>query len=56
MSYFLYLFDCSVPYCACLEAKNWVVYGQHLYASHPVCQFGQIQVLLYFQAILLEKL
>ena len=29
MSYFLYLCDCSVPYCA------WVVAGQHLNASHP---------------------
>ena len=35
MSYFLYLCDCSVPYCAFLEAWNWVVAGQHLNASHP---------------------
>ena len=35
MSYFLNLCDCSVPYCASLEAWNWVVAGQHLNASHP---------------------
>ena len=35
MSYFLHLCDCSVPYCASLEAWNWVVAGQHLNASHP---------------------
>ena len=35
MSYFLYLCDCSVPYCASLEAWNWVVAAQHLNASHP---------------------
>ena len=32
---FFYLFDCSVPYCAYLEACNWVVAGQHLNASQP---------------------
>ena len=35
MSYFLHLCDCSVPYCASLEAWNWVGAGQHLHASHP---------------------
>ena len=35
MSYFLNLCDCSVPYCASLEAWNWVVAGQHINASHP---------------------
>ena len=35
MSYFLHLCDCSLPYCATLEAWNWFVAGQHLNASHP---------------------
>ena len=35
MSYFLHLCDCSLPYCATLEAWNWFVAGQHLDASHP---------------------
>ena len=35
MPYFLYICDCSVPYCAFLEAWNWVIAGQHLNASHP---------------------
>ena len=35
MSYFLNLCDCSVPYCASLEAWNRVVVGQHLNASYP---------------------
>ena len=35
MSYFLHLCDCSLPYCATLEAWNWSVVGQHLNASHP---------------------
>ena len=35
MLYFLYLCDFSVPYCAFLEAGNWVVDWQHLNASHP---------------------
>ena len=35
MSYFLHLCDWSVPYCASLEAWNWIVPGQHLNASHP---------------------
>ena len=33
MSYFLHLGDCSVPYCASLEARTWVVAG-HLNASN----------------------
>ena len=36
MSYFLNLCDCSVPYCASLEAWNWVVAGHHINASHPM--------------------
>ena len=36
MSYFLHLCDCSLPYCAILEAWNWFVAGQHLNASHTV--------------------
>ena len=55
MSYFLYLCECSVPYCAFLEAWNWVVAGQHLSASHPIHQFDQIQMLLYFRAITFWK-
>ena len=39
MSYFLYLCDCSVPYCAFLKAWDWVVAGQHLNASHPRSSF-----------------
>ena len=35
MSYFLHICDCSLPYCATLEAWNWFVAGQHLNASHP---------------------
>ena len=35
LSYFLYLCDCSLPYCASLEAWNCVVAGQLLNASHP---------------------
>ena len=35
MSFFLHLFDWSVPYCASLEAWYWIVAGQHLNASHP---------------------
>ena len=35
MSYFLNLCDCSVPYCASLDAWNWVVAGQHINARHP---------------------
>ena len=35
MSYFLNLCDCSVPYCASLEAWSWVVAGQHINVSHP---------------------
>ena len=35
MSYFLHLCDSSVPYCASLEAWNWVGAGQHIHASHP---------------------
>ena len=35
MSYFFHLCDCSLPYCATLEAWNWFVAGQHLNASHP---------------------
>ena len=35
MSYFLHLCDCSLPYCATLEAWNWFEAGQHLDASHP---------------------
>ena len=35
MSFFLNLCDWSVPYCASLEAWNWVVARQHLDASHP---------------------
>ena len=35
MWYFLHLCDCSVLYCAYLEAWNWVVAGQHLNASQP---------------------
>ena len=35
MSYFLYLCDCSVPYCAFLETGNWVLAGQYLNASQP---------------------
>ena len=35
LSYFLHLYDFSVPYCASLVAWNWVVAGQHLNASHP---------------------
>ena len=27
MSYFLHLCDCSLPYCATLEAWNWFVAG-----------------------------
>ena len=34
MSYFLHLCDCSVPYCASLQAWNLVGAGQHLHASH----------------------
>ena len=34
MSYFLQRCDCSVPYCASLEAWNWVVAEQHLNANH----------------------
>ena len=30
---FLYLFYCNVPFCAFLEAWNWVVAGHHLKAS-----------------------
>ena len=40
MSYFLHLCDCSVPYCASLEAWNWVVAWQHLDASHPRSSVG----------------
>ena len=35
MSYFLHLCDCSLPYCATLDAWNWFVAGQHLNGSHP---------------------
>ena len=35
MSYFLHLCDCSLLYCASLEAWNWVVAGQHLNVSYP---------------------
>ena len=33
---FFHLYDCSVPYCASLEAWNLVVAGQHLNASHQI--------------------
>ena len=36
MSYFLYLCDCSVPYCAFLEALNCYEARQHLNVSHPM--------------------
>ena len=35
MSYFLNLCDCSVLYCASLEAWNWAVAGQQINASPP---------------------
>ena len=35
MSNFLHLCDYSVPYCAYLEAWNWLGAGQHFHASHP---------------------
>ena len=52
MSYFLHLCDCSVFYCASLEAWNCVVAGQHLLRVTPGHQFGQSQVFLYFQEII----
>ena len=59
MSYFLHLCVRNVPYCASLNAWNWVVLvaGQHLSMRvTPGHQFGQIQMFLYFQAIIFEKL
>ena len=35
MSFFLIVYDKSVPYCTSLEDCNWIVAGQHLNASHP---------------------
>ena len=35
MCYFLHPCDCSLPYCATLEAGNWFEAVQHLNASHP---------------------
>ena len=33
-AYFLNICNCGVPFCASLEAWNWVVAGQHLNPSH----------------------
>ena len=55
MSYFLHLFDCSVPYSACLEAWNWVVAGQHLNASHPMSSFWPNQNISLLSGIFLWK-
>jgi hypothetical protein len=35
MSNFLHLCDCSVPYCASLEAWKWLGAGQHFHVSQP---------------------
>ena len=52
MSYFLHLCDCSVPYCASLEAWNWFVAGQHLDASHPKFSVWPNHMSLNFQKII----
>ena len=35
MSYFLHRCDCSLLYCATLEAWNWLVAGKQLNVSNP---------------------
>ena len=55
MSGFLHLCDCSLSYCATLEAWNWFVAGQTSMRVTPGHQFGQIKMYLYFQAIIFWK-
>ena len=45
---FLHHCDCSLPYCATLEAWNWFVAGQHLNASHPRSPVWPNQKLILF--------
>ena len=56
MSDFLHLCDCSVPYCASLEAWNWVGAGQHLDAIHPRSSDWPIPNVSFFRQLFLEKL
>ena len=56
MSYFLHLCDCSVSYCASLEAWNWFVTGQHVNASHPSLSVWPNPNVTFFLAIFLKTL
>ena len=56
MSYFLNLCDCSLPYCATLEAWNWFVAGQHLNKSHLRSPVWPNQNVTFFRQLFFEKL